>query len=199
VVRKAVLASALTCLLILLATAQPASAQEINIVSTPPEELKGVKVHDLLALNFSVEYTNSNGSIAMIVVSFDTKDWSYKGFKAEMNGKDITNQFDFIVDGARGTIELSASSLQPANGILTVHIFFEALKPGSYVFGWASTYVLAPLPPGIPRVEMKIGECHVVVSGGGGLPVWVLWAGASILVIVLAVVAIVALRRRGGV
>jgi len=164
-IKVKILTVAVAIITLTLAFTPLAGAEEIAGISTPPEDLGVVNVGDTVILNFTAEFRDSLWSVAMISVSFYPEDWSYEGFSAEMDGVNVTEQFNLVVDGEKGVVELSATSLEPVNGVLSVSVAFKALGRGSYTFGWSYVFIAMPPPgPNVPAAGMDFGDTHVTVK-----------------------------------
>ena len=187
--------------LLLCAVVPLVGAHEVVVASTPPLDVGTVKLEETIELCFEAEFSGSYGSTAIIAVSYNPSGWSYEGFSAEMDGVDVSGQFE--VDMRDNMVELSAPSLTPANGTLKVSVSFKASEGGDYEFSWSYTFVAMPPPgPNVPDLKMDSGETRVSVEAPTPTPppgpgISLVWVGAGVLAVaVLVALAALLVRRR---
>lgn len=140
-----------------------ATAAEITVIENPAETLNTVLNGTTICLQFKAKFEGSTSTIAHIEIGFNETAWNYEGFYAEMEETNITLQFnETILDG---TLNLTATEIDPKNGILTITVNFTAQQTlGNYTFSWKSIYSAAPpLGPEAPCFESKNGTTSVTV------------------------------------
>ena len=138
----------------------------------PPSDLGVVCVGSDAVLGFGADF-EATQSMAIIIVDYNDTAFTYAGYTAEMDGADASEQFD--VDIGAGTLTLNCSSLQPANGTLSVELTFRAEAAGNHTFDWRYVYVAFQEPPDPPATVDESGTTVVEAIHGMEVPLYAGW------------------------
>jgi len=143
-------------------------AGSIGDMSVPPEHLGNVYSNDILEIPFGGTIADAGQTTVVITLRYEKANWAYVGFKAYMNGADVSEQFDERVEllNEEEKVTLNCSSVEPPNGKLSIHIWFRAgLLEGEYTFRWRYVLIAFQEPPMPPVFQDLSGEARAYVSG----------------------------------